>query len=371
MRDPDRYRGCLIGGAVGDALGYAVEFCTASGIFEKYGEKGITDYDRVDGMALVSDDTQMTLFTANGLLAAQAAGPGTPTAQACLAGIAACYRDWLKTQTAEEFGFAPPEFSWLNHVPEMNHNRAPGLTCLHSLMEKELGSTARPLNSSKGCGGVMRVAPIGLFFGDGRFSPDETDRLGAEAAALTHGHELGYLPAAMLVHIIHRLTHEEDGTVLRAVEHARRAMYRLFPEAVHLGELMGRVDLAMALARRQDMDDRQAIAQLGEGWVAEETLAISLYCSLKYEQDFEKAILASVNHGGDSDSTGAVTGNILGAHLGMKGIPDRFLHNLELKETILEIAEDLFRGGPDGTGGMEERWQWKYGGRFHPVPAGE
>lgn len=63
---------------------------------------------------------------------------------------------------------------------------------------------------------------------------------------------------------------------------------------------------------------------------------------MKYENDFEKAMLASVNHSGDSDSISAVTGNILGAYLGMSAVLEKFLNNLELKETILEIADDLF-----------------------------
>lgn len=68
MRDLNKFRGCLIGGAVGDALGYAVEFLPASAIFKKYGENGITEYELHREVAEISDDTQMTLFTATGLL---------------------------------------------------------------------------------------------------------------------------------------------------------------------------------------------------------------------------------------------------------------------------------------------------------------
>ena len=68
MKNIDKYRGCLIGGAAGDALGYAVEFLDDAAIFSKYGENGITEYSLVNGVAEISDDTQMTLFTANALL---------------------------------------------------------------------------------------------------------------------------------------------------------------------------------------------------------------------------------------------------------------------------------------------------------------
>ena len=68
MRDIDRFRGSLIGGAAGDALGYEVEFWSEEKIFSRYGKPGITEYELHNGKALISDDTQMTLFTATGLL---------------------------------------------------------------------------------------------------------------------------------------------------------------------------------------------------------------------------------------------------------------------------------------------------------------
>ena len=335
MRDINKFRGCLIGGAVGDALGYAVEFKDAESIFEEYGPDGITEYDLTNGLALISDDTQMTLFTANGLLLAKTHGTTSYTDH-----IALCYKDWLKTQGTEDYGFDAPEHAWLNNIPAMNHPRAPGHTCLNYLMHDNLGTPEDPRNNSKGCGGVMRVAPVGLYF-DKRHPLAEIDRLGAEAAALTHGHELGFIPAAMLAHIIHLLTYNAELSVLETVEQAKLSMTQLFPNAKHLAAMLDLTDKAIALAADPSMNDLEAIVQLGEGWVAEETLAIAIYCALKYENDFEKAIIASVNHSGDSDSTGAVTGNILGAHLGMKAIPKKFLTHLELKETILKIADDL------------------------------
>ena len=91
-------------------------------------------------------------------------------------------------------------------------------------------------------------------------------------------------------------------------------------------------------------DDLENIRSLGQGWVAEETLAIAIYCSLKYTDDFSKGIIASVNHSGDSDSTGAVTGNILGALVGYGKIDDKWKYNLECSDVILEIADDICHG---------------------------
>ena len=113
---------------------------------------------------------------------------------------------------------------------------------------------------------------------------------------------------------------------------------------------------------REDLDDLDAIYKIGQGWVAEETLAIAIYCALKYSNDFEKAIIASVNHSGDSDSTGSVTGNILGAYLGLSKIPQKFLDNLELKDVITEIADDLYNDCQmnERSSYYDEKWIKKY-----------
>ena len=126
------------------------------------------------------------------------------------------------------------------------------------------------------------------------------------------------------------------------------------------------INKARQLAEADDVSDLEAISELGEGWVAEEALAISVFCALRYSDDFEKAMIAAVNHDGDSDSTGAITGNILGAYMGIESIPERFQRNLELRDIILEIADDLSNDCPlnswdmKGTTEEEKRWENKY-----------
>lgn len=332
-KDVDRYRGCLIAGAAGDALGYAVEFVGEGDIFAKYGPRGITEYELHGGRALISDDTQMTLFTAEGLILSAHGMPGG--AVEC---IALCYRDWLATQ-GEPSPYARG-VSRLREVPELNHARAPGNTCISALRQEHLGSTASPINNSKGCGGVMRVAPIGLCLGAPGMDNDAVAKAAAGAAALTHGHELGCIPAAMLACIVGLLSHT-DASIAQAVEESKLVARRIFPGAVHLGELLELVERAQALAA-EDIRDLDAIKSLGAGWVAEETLAIAIFCALRHPDDLEAALTAAVNHGGDSDSTGAVAGNILGARLGLSGVPEKFRRGLELYDTIISVADKLY-----------------------------
>ena len=70
-------------------------------------------------------------------------------------------------------------------------------------------------------------------------------------------------------------------------------------------------------------------------------MAIGVHCSLRHADDFSAALTAAVNHDGDSDSTGAVTGNILGAWLGFDAIEGRWKNGLELYDVLMELADDL------------------------------
>ncbi len=360
MRSRDKFRGCLIGGAAGDALGYAVEFMREKAIFRRYGRQGITEYALTDGKALVSDDTQMTLFTANGLLLGAARGMTLGAGGPDPSCIGLCYRDWLTTQESKYPPKKKPGYAWLGNLPELYSPRAPGTTCLSALHSGESGSTEKPINNSEGCGGVMRVAPIGLYFNDRGHDIREICRLGAETAALTHGNPLGWMPAAALAHMIHEIA-QDNGTILDAALHALDAVDGIWPESRERKYFTDLIEKAIDLAA-EDMKDIEAIHRLGEGWVAEETLAIAVYCAIKYSGDPDRALIAAVNHNGDSDSTGAVTGNIIGAQVGASGIPEKYTENLELRDLIIEIADDLWRDcRPDERGGYPDPvWKAKY-----------
>ena len=336
----DKIKGSLIGGAVGDALGFAVEFTSESTIFKKYGERGITEYELEDGVAIISDDTQMTLFTAEGLLRAQKMY-ATPTADDYVKEIYKSYKDWLATQEENYSRNNKSDRSALLGDPRLHSRRAPGNTCLSALHSGNCGRIDRKINNSKGCGGVMRIAPIPLFLVRENGLPlAEVDMISARAAAITHGNALGYIPAAFISHVTGEILLGID--ISTAVESARAVTRELFLDNKDSVEYFDNlIAKAVELSADTDMDELEAIQKLGQGWVAEETAAIAVYCSLRYSDDFERAIIASVNHDGDSDSTGAVTGNILGAYLGYSKIPEKFLNNLELSDILTDFATRL------------------------------
>jgi ADP-ribosyl-[dinitrogen reductase] hydrolase len=334
-------RGCLLGGALGDALGAPVEFASLGAIRARHGPDGIRE---PPPQAPFTDDTQMTLFTAEAMVLA--ADRGTPVRDE----LWAAYRRWLLTQRglgADE----DPEPGGLLADRRLHVQAAPGTTCLQALAAGEPGGLdatrtppgepplpgRSPVNDSKGCGGVMRVAPIGLA----GWGADRSFQVAAEAAALTHGHASGYLSAGVLAAVLSAL---DDGAALPEALDEALAVLTRWPGAE---EVLDRVDAARAAARSAPRS-AETVETLGAGWVGEEALAIAVYCALTAE-DFASCVRLAVNHSGDSDSTGAITGNLLGAMLGEDALPEPWLDRLADRDIVEATANQLVavraRGG--------------------------
>lgn len=348
----ERIRGCLLAGAAGDALGYQVEFLPRDSILAQYGEGGV----RTMG-TWISDDTQMTLFTAEGLLNGLRHHMPMPDC------VYQSYLDWYRTQRPDAAGGCFAAESTLLKEPGLYRQEAPGMTCLHALGSGRMGTLETPINHSKGCGGVMRAAPCGMLRLPELAEDEDAYALqGAMAAAVTHSHILGYVPAAMLADIVHGILQEDGRTLKEIILDSLRRMMRLFSPPIEPAEgceaQPGTSDGALAemllfsgLIRRavhlaaSDMPDDEAIRQLGEGWVGEEALAIAVYCVLKHPADLTDCLSAAVSHDGDSDSTGAVAGNILGAWLGAEAIPADWLAALKMRQVVDEMAVKLYEAG--------------------------
>jgi ADP-ribosylglycohydrolase len=330
--DRDRVRGCLLGGAVGDALGAAVEFDSLGEIRRRFGPDGLSEPAAAFGrVGAITDDTQMALFTAEALILA-ARDPGFAGRSGLVRCAHRAYLRWLRTQGERSAHptFARTREGWLLDVAALHSPRAPGNTCLAALRARRMGSVEQPLNSSKGCGGVMRVAPVGLALSVG-----DAFAAGRDIAAITHGHPSGYLAAGALALAVREAA---AGSALRtACDEALEELRR------HPGheECSAALERALTLAeQRRGRACPEDVAALGQGWVAEEALAIAVFCAL-VAPDFESALRLAVNHDGDSDSTGAIAGNLLGAALGTAAIPARWLAVLELRPEIERLADEL------------------------------
>ena len=338
----DKVRGSIFGGAIGDALGYQIEFET--GIKPKQ----VTRFKENPG--IFSDDTQMTLFTACSLLWREERFRMRGIAALPHEAVYLGYLDWLDTQQrAEEHDHV----AWIREIPELNIMRDPGMTCISALSSGKRGTLENPINDSKGCGGIMRIAPVGLYL-----NPLVTDmsvgEFSARICAITHGHPLAILSAFVFGETIFHLTNM-NSSVEESVNFALDKMDAWRPYMPSKSgdfrrtnlykkekpELRAIIEQSIALAKDKPITDQQAIMRLGDGWVAEEALAIAIYSALKHESSFEDTVICAVNHDGDSDSTGSIAGNIIGARLGYDKIPDYFRENIELKEVLLKLSDDM------------------------------
>ncbi len=360
-----RVQGCVLGGAIGDALGAAIEFDSLAALRSRYGAAGITGFVTAD--RLVTDDTQMTLFTLEGLLRAHVRDTLKGGCHIPLV-VRSAYLRWLDTQehpSPPPAGDAHFRTGWLREQQWLYARRAPGNACLSGLRAGGGGQVPPglpgPVNGdSKGCGTVMRSAPFGLIGGSAR----QAFELAAECAQITHGHPTGQLAAGAFAALIHALA---GGTALREAVAGTLDLLAAFPAHEETSRALR---AAVALADQGDPVPEK-VETLGGGWVAEEALAIAVYCALAEQPPsahpgttpFQRALLLAFNHSGDSDSTGAMCGNLLGALHGEAVLPGEWLDRLEGRATLTELADDFVTQFTNGGATVRSaEWRAKYPG---------
>lgn len=348
----DRWLGCVVGGAVGDAIGAPVEFESLASIQRLAGADRLMTWP--PGAGAVTDDTQMTLFTLEGLIRASVSerlGKPVDPVQA----IYRAYLRWLDTQEAPHR--AASHDGWLVREEVLHHQRAPGSTCLSALRSGRMGTPANQLNNSKGCGGVMRAAPCGLMTGD----PARAFDLGCASAAVTHGHPSGWYPAGVLAAAV---CAARRGTPLPDAVDAARGLLEGRPGAEETARAL---EAAVRAAERGRQLAPEDLEMLGGGWVGEEALAIAVACALAAHRGAGSltpaaAVLLAASHSGDSDSTAAIAGNLLGAALGTAGFPDEWFRALDVRPIVEQLVTDAYAEWAAGQAGepVDEGWRRRY-----------
>lgn len=360
VRTQDQIRGGLLGAAAGDALGYCVQELSLEEIHQRFGPEGIRGYDTENGYALVSANTQLALFTANGLLHGQTRGALRGVMGPAIGYLRLAYQDWMKTQTYGGRRAPGKAVSWLCGIDDLYARRTPDRTTMLAFASEKLGTMEDPINRSKAAAALPRTITTGLFLNQPE-QVREAARLGAETAAMTHGDSLGFLPSAYLAELMNRLLVRRAGS-FRSILHetiasVQEGFGREYPRVKEIGNLLAQAE---TLAD-DEISPEMAMAEL-EPVEAHRVLAAACYACLKFPGDYERALVAAVNHSGDSAATGCVAGALMGTAVGTEGIPEFYLDPLELREILEEMADDLFQGCPMCKGNrlFDDRWNDKY-----------
>ncbi|TPV49075.1 ADP-ribosylglycohydrolase family protein [Pseudarthrobacter phenanthrenivorans] len=348
-----RIHGCLLGGALGDSVGYAVAGDSLEELRSRIGADGLTDFGALAKTGF-SDETQLTLYTVDGLVEALEwanSGVGADV-NACLW---LAYLRWLATQGEDAGPSAPaPQPRWIDGQAVLHQRRNPERDSVSGLATGEMGTSVRPVNpGSKGNGTVVRSAPFGLI---PHITAEAVYKLSSDAASLTHGHPAARQSAGVFSLLVHRLV---SGEGLLEAAAAVTAHSRTLNEVAP--ELPERLEAALQLAGKGVVAPDVLTATLGAGRPAEEALAVALYAVLATIPDtatggtdddgadglpvrhFREAVAVAVGHGGASDATGSLAGNILGAFYGEACLPAEGLESLEGIDTVRGMAALLVK----------------------------
>jgi ADP-ribosylglycohydrolase/protein-tyrosine phosphatase len=314
---------CLVGGALGDAFGYPVAFDSLAAIQKRHGPAGLREPEFHQNRLVVSDETQLTLFTLEGLTRAMQIASQSETD--ILEQVRLAYLDWLECQNLGRTGGSHAT-RLLKHAV-LHAQRTPGKACIQALRSGGTGTPEKPINDSREGSGIMRVAPVGCM---PEMNAERAFRLGARAAALTHGHPAGYLPAGILAAAIHGLLAGKplQTAMIHAGDQAR-------PWTGHEAP-MQRLDAAFDASVRPYTGTLPET--LGHGRVGEEALAIGFYAASR-SQDFRDVMAIAVNHDGDSDSCASVAGQLFGALHGIEALPHDWVRRLDVLDALCDVVD--------------------------------
>lgn len=326
-------RGCLLGLAVGDAMGCPVDNKSWTEISEDYGPNGLLGYDLVNGTADITSYTQIAAFACNGLLLATSRGKYDKMARY----LAMSMREWAKSlqfrgNTTEK------TYCWMAQVPQMRRRQCMDTRMLDALSREFLGTPEKPVIRADTPGALTAAVAVGLLFDPQKMEHDLLGKLGAQAVAFTHGDPQAYVAGAILAYTVAGIIHAPEETLRDQFRAACEAVAVQFPEDA--APVTALVDRAMVLADDAELTPLAALSMLG-CTTAAQCLAGAMYCAVIHPGNFDEGMIAAVNHSGRSSAVGALTGAILGAKLGLEALPEFYLESLEQAGILAELAEDI------------------------------
>lgn len=357
----DAFHGCLLGLAIGDAMGYPADTKTWAQLQEEYGPYGLLGYDLRNGYAEISSNTQLAVFSCNGLLLGQTRGQVYGKMAPFVRYVHLAQQEWAIGQ--RRYDQPGRNYCWVYRVSDMRLRHCTDTRMVETLNRGVGGSMEAPVNRYDTPASLTSSVAAALFAAMQKMDPTERDRLGAESVALTHGHPLAFLPGAVVTHLVNNCILHPDVSLKMLINGALAALKeqfaREYPAVV--SQITSLVNQAVSLAEERLTQPVEAMEQLKCDNGAE-VLAGALYAALLCEEDFDSAMVIAVNHSGRSAAVGSLTGAILGARMGARELPEFYMDGLYIADVLRDLADDLMHGCPMVRGNLlfDGDWESKY-----------
>lgn len=343
------YRGCLLGLAVGDAMGCTVDKKSWDEICENYGPNGLLGYDLANGCAEITSYTQYPAFLCNGMLLGAMRGNPDLYSKYLILGA----REWSRSQ---QFRTGEKTFCWLSQVPQMRRRMCMDTRMLDALSRETLGTPEKPFFRSTSPTALTAAVATGLCRDCARLDLEQLANLSASAVAFTHGEPEAYIAGAYLAITIARLLQDGDRPLIDLYRQTSEDILTLYGEEAKLVTEL--IEQAISLTRDPELSPLASMTLLS-CTTAAECLAGAVYASIIHSGNFDEAMIVSVNHSGRSAAVGAVTGALLGARLGVESLPEFYLESLECQDILTELADDLLQAR-QVMNLFDDSWDLKY-----------
>ena len=348
-----RCRGCLLGLAVGDAMGHTVDEKSWEEIQADYGPNGLLGYDLVNGRAAASAHTQVAAFVSNGLLLGVSRGKP----EHYLRYINLSLREWAR---AQHFPRDPEKsWCWVAKIPQMRGRKSKDSRMLDALRLETAGTMDKPVNRASSTGALPGAVVVGLACNDRGMERALAPVLGAQTVALTHGNVETFLCGSVLAECIASITENAELPLRQHFEKAIKTMQAQFADRFEQAKELAESLLRIIEKAEQLAHQPQQVMESLECDTAQQCLAAAIYACLVCQEDFDSAMILSVNHSGRSATVASLTGAILGAVMGAEALPDFYLECLEPAKVLEVLAADLTLCSPT-SGLFDDDWDHKY-----------
>ena len=348
----DTYRGCLLGLAVGDAMGMPVDDMLWEQIQENYGPHGLLGYDLRSDYAEITSYTQVAAYICNALLLSVSRGKGDKMLDYVKLGL----KEWTRSQ---QFARDPEgSYCWIAKLPAFRRRHCRDARMLDTLRLAAMGFPEKGPNSYNTPGSLTAAIAVGMFYNPDRLTPPQIGELAAQIISITHGDPTAFLSGAGLSYAIAGILAEPSLPLDQQFQSAISAMRGLFRSKYSEADTVAAV-LSAAIKRAKTAEPMDQVMESLQCYSAMNCLAGAIYASIANSEDFDTAMITAVNHSGYSSAVAGVTGAILGAKMGHTALPNFYLESLEPISALCQLADDMVSGTP-AKGIFYDDWDQKY-----------